>query len=413
MEFICTVLVYIFGNGACGAAATPPKADQANRGIVTTPSSVLFENMQFPHVTIDDPRSGLKEDELNWGPPEDPKTSDRFVSTVRVLLEKEFVAGKFKGQRIARISRHHGNGPEQNDQSFFGFGAWNGGEKVFTYFSKLSHGASFFTHISRGANGKSNGQKIFETVGAKFVVDSDFVSEEFTTPKIGEVYVGKSQKKYHVRSISPYKVDTLGVQYDEVPGVGVVYFPPDSQYERGLNCSLYLEGSICVSERPTDYASDYDVSHGITELRLVKPSGITAFVDDGMTQTLESIVTDDKSLNLKGRYLSSALYHCDSSWNSLSLAIQPVASLDLEKDLTRIGTAGDKSVYFFKDKNHALLRDLYSRVRTFEENRRPPPPKSYEEFLAQVPVVFTPDSFGRIVRFLNANYTTKDACIHK
>lgn len=89
--------------------------------------------------------------------------------------------------------------------------------------------------------------------------------------------------------------------------------------------------------------------------------------------------------------------------------------LSFEKDLEPVGEyaidhAYGVPVYGLKDKNHAMLKDMYAQTKDYYEYYNEGKTLSYQEFLNLHPLFFWQDSFGRLIRFTTNKYPSPAEC---
>lgn len=89
------------------------------------------------------------------------------------------------------------------------------------------------------------------------------------------------------------------------------------------------------------------------------------------------------------------------------LSVVPTGLLDINRDLRLTGTTSkEKDVYEFTDSNHLSLKSYYeNRYTPYQEKK-----VSYTQFIAGHPIIFTKDTFGRLVKLENKKYVPQAEC---
>ncbi|MGZ3669567.1 MAG: hypothetical protein ACXVCB_06790 [Bdellovibrionota bacterium] len=338
-------------------------------------------------------------------PPKGPHSE--FSSTLAFAKKGIFIGGKYKGQDLILIHREYGNGAEQNRESSYTYAAWSPSTKALTAFSKFGSVSSFFS--ATGSDGQSNGQKIMTVLGAKFAEDGDFFPAYLAPLSRGAILTTSRGQNLVVTYSTPNPVNSFGPEFGEIPGIGMVYWPSESQLDVGAHCRHGdRKSQFCLKKSPEEFGDD-DAQFGVTELRLKRAAGETVFLVPApeTPNKLNGVQSLSQEFTPGNEYESSALFHfCNPNKDSLSLSIQPPGSLDPEKDLEPAAKSGEMSLLFFRKHDHQILQELFKqrgflRERTGAEKHE----LNYETFIKMLPILFFKDSGGRLVRFLRHEFT--------
>lgn len=164
------------------------------------------------------------------------------------------------------------------------------------------------------------------------------------------------------------------------PKVGQVYTTPDDPAQVG---DIYARDGFYVK------APDWNVIIYAYKPNFVKDDGSVNITWNDGTKVIKQYVYTDRT-------------GCGSS-NYGSI----VRGVSVENDLVKSGATdlGDP-IYEFKDKNHPFLKNIYDT----QYNPYNGPKLSYDEFMANHPVFFWVDSFGRLFRFANNDFQPQAEC---